>query len=595
MSQVDSSKIVVCIPIYKAKLSFFEQIAIRQMKKILVGYKKVFFAPDSLKFDFGELGEGVGVERFPDYFFFGVVNYSALMLNVDFYKRFSQYEYMLVYQTDAFVFSDRLSEFCAMGYDYIGAPIARENPLWNFIAGRVGNGGLSLRKINSAIRMLEQHRNKLEGPLATIFWQWEDIFWGHCGQQKDFDFQVAPIKIAAEFALDDTLPGFKRLKKGWRPFGGHGWWQRNYARWKPVIEDSGYKLPAWRKKGKEQHPGLNNYIQSHKTINMYYLWGLYSHNEFYKMLTVLQTWLTDYPAQHLAWQLNMENIICLWRRVEDEQKNNKIFRIYCQRLLTQALQNSLQGGVTFSWCRNLLVTILPYLEKYDYEPMQELAGKIKEDWWKIWVDSGQKSALPVENKTKKIIVLSKVTDEDWLLESFVRHTLTFATALIMDVRIATRKSRQILAQLEAEGLPIILHEQSLRWQQVADDMDFVLCLSPDEFLLTGTLDKSVYKILCKLEKGQNYAVEKGIYMPYLPFAYKDKFILSRPLLWRKNCNGWMHLLPESGGEVQFNDGLYVAKIEGQDDPLLAKGIMHPEAELSDISHFAPGQELKYTH
>ena len=595
MSQFDSTKIVVCIPIYKAKLSFFEQIAIRQMKKILVGYKKVFFAPESLNFDFGELGEGVGVERFPDYFFRGVLNYSALMLNMDFYKRFSQYEYILVYQTDAFVFSDRLPEFCAMGYDYIGAPVTRANPLWNFIAGRVGNGGLSLRKVNSAIKMLEQHQNKLTGSLASIFWQWEDIFWGYCGQQKDFDFQVAPVNIATEFALDDTLSGFKRLQKGWRPFGGHGWWQRNYSRWKPVIEACGYKFPTGKNPGKQQVSRLNNYLKAHKTINMHYLWGLYRHNKFCKVLTVLQAWLTDYPPQHPAWQLNMENIICLWRRVEDEQKNNKIFRICCQCLLASALQNALKGGVTYVWCRNLLVTMLPFLQKYDYEPMQELAGQIKEDWWKFWIDSGQKFLRPMEKKTKKILVLSKVMDEDWLLESFVRHTLTFATVLIMDVRIATRKARQILVQLEAEGLPIILHEQSLRWQQVADEMDLVLCLSPDEFLLPCSLDNSVYKILCTLEKGGNYAVEKGRYMPYLPFAYNDKFILSRPLMWYRDCNSRAYLLPESNSEELFNDDLYVANIEGQDDPLRAQGIMHPEAELSDISRFATGQELKYTH
>ena len=594
MEKFDSTKIVVCVPIYKAELSLFEQVAITQMKKVLVGYKKVFFAPESLKFDFGELGAGVSVERFPDYFFLGVVNYSALMLNVDFYKRFSQYEYMLVYQTDAFVFSDRLSEFCAMGYDYIGAPIARANPLWNFIAARVGNGGLSLRKINSVIRMLEQHQNKLGGPLASIFWQWEDIFWGYCGQQDDYDFQVAPVNIAAEFALDDTRAGFKRLQKGWHPFGCHGWWQLNYLRWKPVIEACGYYLPSGKKGGKELYPRLNNYLQSRTTVNMHYLWGLYRHSEFYMMLTVLEAWLSEYPPEHSAWQMNMENIICLWRLVEDEQKNNKIFRISCQCLLARALQNALKGGVTHVLCRNLLITMLPFLQKYDYEPMQELVCQIKEDWWDFWVDSGQKYVLPMEYKMKKILVLSKVIDEDWLLESFVRHTLTFATVLIIDIRIATRKARQILAQLEAEGLPIILHEQSLCWQKVADDMDFVLCLSPDEFLLSWTLDTSVYKILCKLEKGYNYIVEKGTYMPYLPFAYNDKFILSRPLMWRRDYNSCASLLPESNGKEQFNDDLYIVKVEGQDDSLLVKGIMHPEAELSDISKFAPSQELKYT-
>ncbi len=591
---VDSRQVVICIPIYRTELSEFEQVSLRQLNKVLGRYPRVFFSPDSLKFDFGELGEGVGVERFPDYFFRGGKNYSALMLNIDFYKRFRQYEYMLVYQTDAFVFSDRLSEFCAMGYDYIGAPVARAKPLWNFIAARVGKGGLSLRKISSAIRMLEEHQKNLEGPLATIFWQWEDIFWGYCGQQKRYDFQVAPVNIAAQFALDDTRSGFKRLQKGEQPFGCHGWWARNYLRWKPVIESCGYHLPAGKKTDKEQDWRLSNYLQSRTTVNIHYLWGLYRHREFYKMLTVLQAWLTAYPSEHPAWQLNMENIICLWRLVEEEQKNNKIFRICCQRLLASALQNALKGGVTHVLCRNLLVTMLPYLQKYDYEPMQELAGQIKADWWNFWVNSGQRRVHPVESKKKKILVLSKVTDEDWLLESFVRHTLTFATALLIDIRTATTRAKYILAQLEKEGLPIIQHEQYLSQQQVESDMDLVLNLAPYEFLLPMTASGNVYESLNRWKKDSSYAVEVGKYAPYLPFAYREKFILYRPLMRSLTFKGYAVICAGRKGKAQVNEELYIACMEKMSEQLLLNGIMPADMEISDLSAFVTYQELKYT-
>ena len=590
----DSKQVVICIPIYRAELSVFEQVSITQLNKVLGKYPRVFFAPESLEFDFGELGKGVGVERFPDYFFRGVVNYSALMLNVDFYKRFRQYEYILVYQTDAFVFNDRLSEFCAMGYDYIGAPVTRANPLWNFIAARVGNGGFSLRKVNSAIRMLEQYKNKLEGPLGTVFWQWEDIFWGHCGQQKDSRFKVAPVKVATEFALDDTLSGFKRLLKGWRPFGCHGWWQLNYAHWKPVIEACGHKLPTGKNPGKEQYPRLNHYLQSRTTVNMHYLWGLYRHNEFSKMLTVLQAWLKAYPPGHPAWQINMENIICLWRLVEENQKNNKIFRITCQCLLTKALQNALKGGVTHVLCRNLLITMLPYLQKYDYEPMQEVAQEIRNYWWNFWLTTKKKSILPVQSNKKKIIVLSKVTDEDWLLESFVRHTLTFATALLIDIRTATMRVKHILAQLEEEGLPIIQHEQYLSQQQVESDVDLVLNLAPYELLLPMTASGNVYESLTRWKKGSSYAVEVGKYTPYLPFAYKEKFILSRPLMRSLTFKGYAVICAGSKGKAQVNEDLYIACMESMSEKLLFNGIMPADMEISDLSAFVTYQELKYT-
>lgn len=55
------------------------------------------------------------------------------MLSAEFYDRFAAYEYVLIYQLDAFVFADRLAEFCQMGYDYIGAPVRRLTPLWHAI------------------------------------------------------------------------------------------------------------------------------------------------------------------------------------------------------------------------------------------------------------------------------------------------------------------------------------------------------------------------------------------------------------------------------------------------------------------------------
>lgn len=59
---------------------------------------------------------------FPDTYFKGIAGYNRLMMSPEFYETFAQWEYILIYQTDAWVFSDRLSEWCSKGYDYIGAP-----------------------------------------------------------------------------------------------------------------------------------------------------------------------------------------------------------------------------------------------------------------------------------------------------------------------------------------------------------------------------------------------------------------------------------------------------------------------------------------
>ena len=53
-------------------------------------------------------GVQLGLLRFSDHWFHRVSTYNKLMLSLDFYVRFSAYGYLLVYQLDAWVFSDEL-------------------------------------------------------------------------------------------------------------------------------------------------------------------------------------------------------------------------------------------------------------------------------------------------------------------------------------------------------------------------------------------------------------------------------------------------------------------------------------------------------
>ncbi len=50
--------------------------------------------------------------------------YNRLLLDVKFYESYSQYEYMLICQTDALILKDGqfLQKFMDMGFDYYGAP-----------------------------------------------------------------------------------------------------------------------------------------------------------------------------------------------------------------------------------------------------------------------------------------------------------------------------------------------------------------------------------------------------------------------------------------------------------------------------------------
>lgn len=71
--------------------------------KILGCYEIVFIAPQSLAFNYGR---DYKIERFPNEYFQNVNGYSWLLLLIDFYSRFIRYDYLLIYQLVAFVFSN---------------------------------------------------------------------------------------------------------------------------------------------------------------------------------------------------------------------------------------------------------------------------------------------------------------------------------------------------------------------------------------------------------------------------------------------------------------------------------------------------------
>lgn len=239
-------QVIVMVPVYRTNLSATELVAWTQVRRVLGAHDLCVMAPASLLL-VGPRWAGVRVERFDDACFRDRDSYSELMLSPSFYERFEEYEYLLVYQLDAFVFSDRLLEFCAMGYDYIGAPIHRHSANWIDIGCNVGNGGFSLRKISSTLRVLEHKeaifRRKPKAWKQNMFLPCEDLFFAFCSTIPELDFHVPEFLPALDFAVGwDIGHAFDRMP-AWMPFGCHGWNLSEYWFWKPIIESYGYVLP----------------------------------------------------------------------------------------------------------------------------------------------------------------------------------------------------------------------------------------------------------------------------------------------------------------------------------------------------------------
>lgn len=236
--------VVVIIPTYKEYLNANEFISVHQAFNILGKYDICFIAPERLR-ACAEMKK-YNVEYFSNIHFAGVSAYSRLLLDIRFYERFLKYKYMLIYQMDAFVFDDKLLDFCEMGYDYIGAPLYRSLG-WPYNVSVVGNGGLSLRKIESCIRLLKKKKsiygmldkdkiNKLENA--------EDRFFTYCGTQPKLAFKIAPLQVARNFAMEKNIRvKCKKMLLADLPFGCHGWskpWYYGY--WRNYIQDCGYDL-----------------------------------------------------------------------------------------------------------------------------------------------------------------------------------------------------------------------------------------------------------------------------------------------------------------------------------------------------------------
>ncbi len=238
------SKVAVVIPVYKAELNELEKISLAQCRKVLGKYPLIFVAPAGAKFPYFAPTDGIA--RFPSGFFENVLTYNCMMTAPFFYEAFKDFEYILIYQLDAFVFYDALEEFCALGYDYIGAPWSynerRDFPDVKNV--RVGNGGFSLRKVKAHYNLLTEHSDLVKRMTVT---RAEDDFFAYCGAREDINFSVPPVEIAALFSVEYLLEhSLKNI--GGIPFGCHGWTKMSADFYVKLFRRFGYDLRPLRNK-----------------------------------------------------------------------------------------------------------------------------------------------------------------------------------------------------------------------------------------------------------------------------------------------------------------------------------------------------------
>lgn len=167
------NKFVIVVPVYSEKPRLYEEVSLNRLSSVVGNkYPIKLVCPKSLSIDAYIKLLNITEDdafRFNDEYFKSNETYSQLLVQYDFYNTFSNYEYMLIYQTDCYLIKDDIEKFCNLGFDYIGAPIISNHKVWK-TAPTTGNGGLSLRKIETFKDICDP-----TGWFAKKYWDKEEL------------------------------------------------------------------------------------------------------------------------------------------------------------------------------------------------------------------------------------------------------------------------------------------------------------------------------------------------------------------------------------------------------------------------------------
>ncbi len=250
--------IAIIIPIYKSflNLSKIEKKSFEQVLSILSNYSIIIITHENIsELPYIALSNNYGVnlkiERFSSEYFDNISGYNKLMLDVNFYSRFYDFNYILIYQLDAWIFKDDLKKWCNKNYDYIGAPwlnidsrdwikllpfklrIIYKIKFRKLKKTKVGNGGFSLRRVDSSLKFLKKHSRLLK--------KWtlhEDIFWSFA-TILDKNFKIPDYMEALEFSIElNPKMGFE-FNEFELPMGCHAWEKYEPEFWSKYIDING--------------------------------------------------------------------------------------------------------------------------------------------------------------------------------------------------------------------------------------------------------------------------------------------------------------------------------------------------------------------
>lgn len=256
--------IVIVIPIYNENPTKFEKISLVRGLEIF-NNPITFIYPKGMNLSYYTesvekyaLNKTVEFKEYPKKYFSSGIRYNELMLKESFYLQYLKYDYMLIYQLDAYMFDGDLTKIPCV--DFIGAPCFEgfNHAIDTKYTGHQ-NGGLSMRNIKKSYDACKYahsfkgtvilFKNKYIGKrnLIDIFLQkfglrknschpygGEDMFFSFAASILVDDFNVASYEQSYMFAFDCLPQKLYELNGNKLPMGCHAY-------------HKGYKWDFWKK------------------------------------------------------------------------------------------------------------------------------------------------------------------------------------------------------------------------------------------------------------------------------------------------------------------------------------------------------------
>jgi len=273
-----SQPAVILIIVHKPTLDWCEVISFQQCFRILHRHPIRLICPEGLDISaYRQIAPQLTADFIPARWLASYGAFNRLKILPFLYRRYAEFEYILFYELDAFVFRDELSDWCRQGWDYVGAPWfeGHQQAAPDAAPTGGGNGGFSIRRTRAMLRVLRSWGHVI--PVRTVLDDWrrtrrfspgslwllfsrltyrnnffallndfagnEDHFWAIFAAARFPWLRVAPYDVAKRFSFEVNAPRLYREIGDRLPFGCHKWATLTPDFWFPIIRSLGYTLP----------------------------------------------------------------------------------------------------------------------------------------------------------------------------------------------------------------------------------------------------------------------------------------------------------------------------------------------------------------